>query len=269
MYGYIYKTTNLINGKIYIGQHISNKFTSKYFGSGIKIKSALKKYGVGNFIVELIQECESIKELNDSEMFWIAEFNSTDPSIGYNIKLGGNNAPWSDEVKAKMSASAIGKKKSDETKKKISNAKIGNTCAGTCNLGKIVINDGERNKFIYPSDADYFLANGYSMGPIKKTEEELISYHDKYANRIYINKDGICKYVKHEELQDFLSLGWEIGRVGYTQERGKRISSTKSGRIRIIRGDEIRYIKEDDLESYIKDGFTPSRSIYNKKETLG
>lgn len=43
MYGYIYKTTNLINGKIYIGQHKSEEYDSSYYGSGKKILRALKK----------------------------------------------------------------------------------------------------------------------------------------------------------------------------------------------------------------------------------
>jgi len=44
-FGYIYKTTNMINGKIYIGQHKSNNFDLNYIGSGINIKRAIKKFG--------------------------------------------------------------------------------------------------------------------------------------------------------------------------------------------------------------------------------
>lgn len=43
MYGYIYKTTNLINNKIYIGQHKHEKFDIKYFGSGYALVNAIKK----------------------------------------------------------------------------------------------------------------------------------------------------------------------------------------------------------------------------------
>lgn len=53
MYGYIYKTTNLINGKIYVGQH-KGKFDRGYVGSGKILKLALTKYGKQNFLTELI-----------------------------------------------------------------------------------------------------------------------------------------------------------------------------------------------------------------------
>lgn len=46
MYGYIYKTTNLLNGKIYVGQHKAEKFEpDKYLGSGTIFLEALQKYG--------------------------------------------------------------------------------------------------------------------------------------------------------------------------------------------------------------------------------
>lgn len=51
MYGYIYKTTNLINNKIYIGQHKvkEEKIDNSYYGSGKLIIQAIKKYGKENF----------------------------------------------------------------------------------------------------------------------------------------------------------------------------------------------------------------------------
>ena len=51
MFGYIYKTTNLINGKIYVGKH-KGAFTEKYLGSGVHLKRAVKIYGKECFSVE-------------------------------------------------------------------------------------------------------------------------------------------------------------------------------------------------------------------------
>ena len=62
----IYKITNLNNGKIYIGQDSKNR--KKYFGSGIHIKSAIKKYGITNFKKEILEICESIEHLNLAEI---------------------------------------------------------------------------------------------------------------------------------------------------------------------------------------------------------
>lgn len=84
----IYKTTNIINGKIYIGKDVYNHDT--YLGSGIIIRRAIKKYGKENFKKEIIEKCNTIKELNEKEKYWIKFFNSTDKSIGYNIMEGGH-----------------------------------------------------------------------------------------------------------------------------------------------------------------------------------
>lgn len=83
----IYKVTNLLNGKIYIGQSI--KDDPNYFGSGVLIKNAIEKYGKQNFIKELIDTANSVDELNEKEIYWISEYNSTDKKIGYNLCSGG------------------------------------------------------------------------------------------------------------------------------------------------------------------------------------
>ena len=64
MYGYIYLTTNLINGKRYIGRHKKPFFDPYYKGSGVSLTEAFKKYGINNFTTEIIEECESEEELN-------------------------------------------------------------------------------------------------------------------------------------------------------------------------------------------------------------
>ena len=90
MYGYIYKTTNLVNGKIYVGQHKATKFQKrKYLGSGLRIKEAIKKYGRSNFICELLDTAETFEELNQKEIFWISKLNAVDETIGYNLAPGG------------------------------------------------------------------------------------------------------------------------------------------------------------------------------------
>lgn len=93
-YGYIYKTTNNINGKIYIGRHMSYKYDRWYLGSGSKIRAAIEKYGDDNFSNELLCWCYSEEELNEKEIAAISYYNSTDPNIGYNISKGGTKGNW-------------------------------------------------------------------------------------------------------------------------------------------------------------------------------
>lgn len=133
-YGYIYKTTNLINGKIYIGQHKYGKNDKRYIGGGTLLKKSIEKYGKNNFKCEIIEELDSLKELNEREIYWISFYNSTDKNIGYNIERGGNLGPTSDSTKKKLSKALSGKnnpmygktsplkdkKLSEESKKKIS-----------------------------------------------------------------------------------------------------------------------------------------------------
>ncbi len=100
----IYKTTNLINGKIYIGQ---SKFNNpNYYGSGKILNYAIKKYGKENFKKEILEECQTKEELNKKEKFWIKYYNSIDRNIGYNISEGGSLIKHTEETKKKLSDKA-------------------------------------------------------------------------------------------------------------------------------------------------------------------
>lgn len=83
----IYKTTNLINGKFYIGKDSRNK--NDYYGSGLLLNKAIKKYGKENFKKEIIETCSNVTELNEREIFWINTLNARNLDIGYNLAEGG------------------------------------------------------------------------------------------------------------------------------------------------------------------------------------
>ena len=93
----IYKITNKVNNKIYVGQSIDiierwKQHGYKAFNSNEKayssaIHMAFRKYGIENFELEILEECE-IKNLDEREQYWIKELNSMSPN-GYNILPGG------------------------------------------------------------------------------------------------------------------------------------------------------------------------------------
>lgn len=93
MFGYVYITTNLINGKKYIGKKESSVFVPEYLGSGKLIKRAIKKYGKENFIVEVLQWCETADKLNQAERYYIKLNNAQQDPMYYNISEGGD---WGD-----------------------------------------------------------------------------------------------------------------------------------------------------------------------------
>ena len=97
MRGFIYKITNTINGKSYIGQTIQNVKERFYQHcatkcskavSNMAIHRAIKKYGKSNFTVEVIEEIDSAN-LNDRERYWIKCYNSY--NNGYNSTKGGQD----------------------------------------------------------------------------------------------------------------------------------------------------------------------------------
>lgn len=92
MYGFIYITTNHINNKKYIGQkkYDKNNNWKTYLGSGIILTRAIDKYGRENFSKEIIEECESKRQLNEREKYWIAYYNAVDSDEFYNIASGGD-----------------------------------------------------------------------------------------------------------------------------------------------------------------------------------
>ena len=90
MIGFIYKTTCLINGKIYIGKHEGSE-SDNYLGSGTVFEFALKKYGRKNFKREILRRCETLHELRIWEHVFIKKYCAQDPSIGYNKADGDVN----------------------------------------------------------------------------------------------------------------------------------------------------------------------------------
>lgn len=131
----VYKITNKITGKIYIGitnQGSGARYRHHWYESRIgepsPIHRSMAKYGEDNFTLEIIDFAKTYEELKEKEKFWIKKFNSTDRNIGYNLTEGGDGTfgrTHSEETKEKIRQKALGRKISEETKKKMSEARIG------------------------------------------------------------------------------------------------------------------------------------------------
>jgi len=86
----IYKITNKINGKYYIGRHSTNNIDDGYMGSGIAIKNAMRRYGRDNFVKEILDEAKSSAELWELERKYVNE-NVVKDEKSYNMSVGGKH----------------------------------------------------------------------------------------------------------------------------------------------------------------------------------
>jgi group I intron endonuclease len=106
---YIYKITNMLNDKIYIGQSIDKKGRWKQHKYSAKrdepvqyIHHAMKKYGVENFKFEVIDFAFNQWQADCLEINYIQQYNATDKQFGFNIETGGHHAPMTKETIAKI-----------------------------------------------------------------------------------------------------------------------------------------------------------------------
>ena len=126
-YGYIYKITNNINNKIYIGQKKSDVVLENYWGSGTLIKKAISKYGVGAFTRDILEWCDDAETLNSRENYWIEYYDARHIDKGYNLAVGGTviGMKHSAETIEKIRQSNKGQKRSEECRRNISTAHKG------------------------------------------------------------------------------------------------------------------------------------------------
>lgn len=212
-YYYIYKTTNLINGKIYVGQHSTNNLNDGYIGHNIKSKGcfgdknsnslfvkAVRKYGYKNFKREIIEFCENREQLNELEIFWIKELDARNTKIGYNIAEGG-------KIKGLK-----GVPKSEEHKRKIGLANKGRIPSIECIQKAIKINTG-KIRSIETEKKRLESRKGYKH--TKETIEKIIkgrrgSHHsEKSKQKQSKAKDSVKKPVLQFDLQGNFIKEWE------------------------------------------------------------
>lgn len=127
----IYKATNLIDGKVYIGQtiktlhsrkaqHIRDAMDPKR--RNVHFHNAIHKYGVDSFIFEKIDTAETQEELDSKERYWISFYRSNEREFGYNEDSGGKSGgAKSERTKRKIGDTTIAKWSDEETATKMMN----------------------------------------------------------------------------------------------------------------------------------------------------
>lgn len=236
MYGYIYMTTNLLNGKRYIGQHRAKKFTETYKGSGKILKLAIEKSGEENFKVELLECCESKEELNEKEQYWIKKFNAQESKEFYNICKGGEAGPGGPNMK--------GKHHSEETKRKMSEARKGSLNSNYGNHRKMNSMELKRHKELRKGENNPMYGKHHS----DETKRKISEAH------------------KVENLSDETRKRISQGQLGKTKSKEAKLKLSKAflGRKWVTNGLQDRFETSEICEVLVNQGFHYGRSKYSK-----
>lgn len=260
MYGYIYVTTNIVNGKKYIGKHKSEEFDKSYIGSGVALQNAINKYGKENFTCELIESFDTREQLNDAEIKYINTYDAVRSADFYNIAPGGDGGDtysglseeqkhsfckkiqnrWND----KDYKTLVSKKISDSTKGKIkSDIHIQHMKESFSKNGSHV---GEKNS-MYGVDRSGEKAPNFGRHYYNNGTEEYLLYEDVYES------DYKDKGFKRGRLQcriDALHKNLPTRLIGNTYTKGK---------IRIHKDNQEKLIYPEQLESYVLEGWIKGR----------
>lgn len=199
-YGFIYITTNLLNGKKYLGKKVFDKNSTwvNYLGSGKYLSNSIKKYGRNNFSRNIIYIASSKFELEQMEEYYLNIYNCPCSSDWYNIStssVGGDTISnmdpkdlYSYKTKMKILLSGqnnpnFGKKFSEETKLKMSEAQKGSKSK----LAKCVIVTDLCGKIIKEFDtvrgivnSDWAKKNSLSYRKIMKCLKEGLPFNNFY-----------------------------------------------------------------------------------------
>ena len=109
-YHFTYKTTNLINGRYYLGMHSTNHLKDGYMGSGKRLYYELNKYGRDNFKFEILEQFKYREELVQAEIILITEQDLKNPNC-LNSKPGGTGGLSSEEHKQKFISAGVNSRK--------------------------------------------------------------------------------------------------------------------------------------------------------------
>ena len=199
MFYTIYKVTNNVNGKHYIGKHQTKDINDGYMGSGKLIKAAIKKYGADNFHKEILHVVQTEKEMDILEKILVVP----DPEISYNLCEGGRGGF--------SYINSIGKNirlKQTEKQKIISRRWIKE------NRHKFKLCVGEKRSILSSKN---FKGKTHT-DEWKKNHSELMKNKQKgnlnsQYGTCWITNGQVNKKIKKDELDNWLELGYYRGRI--------------------------------------------------------
>lgn len=209
---YFYKILNTVNNKFYYGIHTTDNIFDGYSGSGSILKSVYNKYGKFNCIKYIERFFEDRKSLMNYEKYIVNESVINDDNC-YNTILGGSGAYEIKPYKTNYDHNKL----------------------------KIHINNGYKNKLIYPKELDQYLKDGWKIGET----------HSSTKGKIVINNGITDRFIYEEELDQYLKDGWIKG--GKTRNKNQKSFAKNTIWIN-NRKKQIR-ISKSLIDNYLKDGW--------------
>jgi len=223
-YHFVYKTTNIINKKFYIGKHSTFNLEDGYLGSGKYLNSAIKKYGRENFIREIIKFCNSETDALAFEKSIITK-ELVDNNSCYNLTHGGygswchiNSKIMLEETKRKISKSLKGRTLTKSHKQKVKDNH--HNCSGSNNSFYGKTHSLETRAKLRA--ADYTSRKGAKEyhGNTKGSKW----YHDENGKSymLFPNDNRIIDLNLIEGKHPSIIVGTTTGKKAYIDENGKR-----------------------------------------------
>jgi hypothetical protein len=206
-YHFIYKTTNLLSGKYYIGMHSTDNLEDGYMGSGKRLRRSLNKYGVENHKREILEFLNSREELKKREEE-IVNLNEVAKENCMNLKVGGTGGFSTEQQK-------LNAEKSNRKQKFLKENEPGWIEKKGSKIREKLIeayNDGKREKkYFYDwSDKKH---NDETKNKISNSKKGAgMGSENSQFGTCWITKNGINKKIKKEELELFTKQGWNKGR---------------------------------------------------------
>ncbi len=196
-YHFIYKTTNILSGRYYIGMHSTDNLQDGYLGSGNRLRLAVRKHGKENFKREILEFCETREELKKRERE-VVTLDEISKEECMNLVIGGEGGLSTAEHVSKYQKERW--KDSDYREK-------------TLNMLKESVKRGHKNgNYKY----DTFTGKKHSDETKKKMSESSkgkgIGKSNSQYGTCWVTKDDTNKKIKKEELDSHLNEGWVKGR---------------------------------------------------------
>lgn len=207
-YHFIYKTTNKLNGKYYIGMHSTDNLDDGYLGSGKRLRYSIRKYGEENFEREILEFFDSREELKKREkeivnLDEIAKINCM------NLIVGGEGGRGFTSEEQKLNA-----KKSNDRQRWLKENDpdwVKKRSESQKKVVRLAVESGERDLFFFDwSGKKHSSKSKEKMSEAKKGKG--LKEKNSQFGTCWITKESENKKIKKDELNDYIQQGWKKGR---------------------------------------------------------